>query len=57
MSKPAVTYSRICRLKAIAFACGFTNRDAKRFGKLSKTVTWERLLHTYGIPPQIVGRR
>jgi hypothetical protein len=57
MSKPAVTYSRIGRLKAIAFACGFTNRDAKRFGKLSKTVTWERLLHTYGIPPQIVGRR
>jgi hypothetical protein len=57
MNKPAISYRRISRLKAIAFACGFTNRDAKRFGKLSKTVTWERLLHTYGIPPQIVGRR
>jgi len=56
MNKPAITYRRISRLKAIAFACGFTNRDAKRFGKLSKTATWERLLRTYGIPPQIVSR-
>jgi len=56
MNKPAISYRRISRLKAIAFACGFTNRDAKRFGKLSKTATWERLLRTYGIPPQIVSR-
>jgi hypothetical protein len=41
-------------LKAIAFDCGFTNEDAKQFGKLSKTATWEALLETYGIPSQVV---
>jgi hypothetical protein len=41
-------------LKAIAFDCGFTNQDAKQFGKLSKTATWEALLETYGIPSQVV---
>ena len=40
--------------KAIAFDCGFTNEDAKQFGKLSKTATWQALLETYGIPPQVV---
>jgi hypothetical protein len=29
-----------------------TNEDAKQFGKLSKTATWEALLETYGIPLQ-----
>jgi hypothetical protein len=28
--------------------------DAKQFGKLSKTATWEALLETYGIPSQVV---
>jgi hypothetical protein len=41
-------------LKAIALDCGFTNEDAKQFGKLSKTATWEALLETYGIPLQSV---
>lgn len=54
MAKPIVSYRRIDQLKAIAFDCGFTNEDAKRFGKLSKTATWEALLETYGIPPQVV---
>jgi hypothetical protein len=36
----------------IAFDCGFSNEDAKQFGKLSKTATWEALLKTYGIPLQ-----
>jgi hypothetical protein len=54
MSKPIVSYRRIDRLKAIAFDCGFTNEDAKQFGKLSKTATWFALLETYGIPPQVV---
>jgi hypothetical protein len=53
MSKPIVNYRRIDRLKEIAFDCGFTNEDAKQFGKLSKTATWEALLATYGIPLQI----
>ena len=54
MAKPIVSYRRIDQLKAIAFDCGFTNEDAKQFGKLSKTATWEALLHTYGIPSQVV---
>jgi hypothetical protein len=40
-------------LKAIALDCGFTNEDAKQFGKLSKTATWEALLETYGIPLEV----
>jgi len=54
MTKPIASYRRIDQLKAIAFDCGFTNEDAKQFGKLSKTATWEALLHTYGIPSQVV---
>jgi hypothetical protein len=54
MTKPTVSYRRIDHLKAIAFDCGFTNEDAKQFGKLSKTATWEALLETYGIPSQVV---
>ena len=54
MTKPLASCRRIDRLKAIAFDCGFTNEDAKQFGKLSKTATWEALLHSYGIPSQVV---
>jgi len=54
MTKPLASCRRIDRLKAIAFDCGFTNEDAKQFGKLSKTATWQALLETYGIPPQVV---
>jgi hypothetical protein len=45
-----MNYRRIDRLKAIAVDCGLSNEDAKQFGKLSKTATWEALLETYGIP-------
>ena len=54
MTKPLASCRRIDRLKAMAFDCGFTNEDAKQFGKLSKTATWEALLETYGIPSQVV---
>jgi hypothetical protein len=54
MTKPLASCRRIDRLKAIAFDWGFTNQDAKQFGKLSKTATWEALLETYGIPSQVV---
>ena len=54
MSKPPlISHRRIDHLKGIAFDCGFTNEDAKQFGKLSKTATWEALLETYGIPLQV----
>ncbi len=42
-------YRRIEQLKAIAFDQGFSNEDAKQFGKLSKTATWEAMLKTYGV--------
>jgi hypothetical protein len=54
MTKPVISYRRIDHLKAIAFDRGFSNEDAKQFGKLSKTATWEALLKTYGIPLEIV---
>jgi transposase len=53
MNRPIVSHRRIDQLKAIASDCGFSNEDAKRFGKLSRTATWEALLETYGIPPQV----
>jgi hypothetical protein len=51
---PLNSHRRIDHLKARAFDSGFTNEDAKQFGKLSKTATWEVLLETYGIPLQVV---
>ena len=56
MTKPLISYRRIDHLKAIAFDCGFSKEDAKPFGKLSKTATWEALLRTYGIPLQSVDK-
>jgi len=54
MTKTVISYRRIDHLKAIALERGFSNEDAKQFGKLSKTATWEALLKTYGIPLQAV---
>jgi hypothetical protein len=50
MTKTVTNRRRIDRLKALAIEQGFTNSDAKQFGKLSKTATWEALLETYSIP-------
>jgi len=50
MTKTVTSYRRIDQLKAFAHEQGFTNADAKQFGKLTKTATWEALLETYGIP-------
>jgi hypothetical protein len=50
MTEPLFSYRRIDQLRAIALDCGFGNEDAKLFGKLSKTATWEAMLETYGIP-------
>ncbi len=54
MTKPLISYRRIDQLKAIALDRGFSNEDAKQFGKLSKTATWEALLKTHDIPLQAV---
>jgi len=55
MTKPLISYRRIDHLKAIALDRGFSNEDAKQFGKLSKTATWEALLKTHGISLQAVN--
>jgi hypothetical protein len=47
MAKPPVSYRRIDKFKTIAYTLGFTDSDAKQFGKLSKTATWEALLELY----------
>ncbi|MEG4147904.1 hypothetical protein [Microcoleus sp. Pol12B5] len=50
MSTPQTTSQRrIDRLKATALNLGFTKEYAKRYGKLSKTATWETLLNSYGV--------
>ena len=54
MTKPLISYRRIDHLKTIALERGFSNEDAKQFGKLSKTATWEALLKTHSIPLQAV---
>jgi len=54
MTRPLISYRRIDHLKAIALDRGFSNEDAKQFGKLSKTATWEALLKTHGISLQPV---
>ncbi|CAA9366011.1 hypothetical protein AVDCRST_MAG84-3832 [uncultured Microcoleus sp.] len=54
MNEAATNYRPIDRLKAKAHEQGFTSADAKQFGKLSKSATWEALLETYGIPLQVV---
>ena len=54
MTKPIVSYRRIDQLKAIAYDRGFTNEDAKQFGKLSKTATWEALLELYLVDGELL---
>jgi hypothetical protein len=54
MAETVTNRRRIDRLKALAIEQGFTNEDAKQFGKLSKTATWEALLETYGITLHLV---
>ncbi|MCU0544857.1 MAG: hypothetical protein MUE44_22250 [Oscillatoriaceae cyanobacterium Prado104] len=49
MTEAVTHYRRIDRLKARALELGFTNTDAKEFGKLSKTATWEALLNFYEV--------
>lgn len=44
-----VSRRRIDGLKQLAYDCGLTNDDAKNFGKLSKTATWESLLNSHGL--------
>lgn len=49
MVETTVNLRRIDKLKQLALELGFSNVDAKEFGKLSKTATWESLLSFYGV--------
>lgn len=40
---------RIDALRQLAYDCGLTNEQARDFGKLTATATWEKLLLAYGL--------
>jgi hypothetical protein len=47
--KPLVSRRRIEHLKILAYDCGLTAEEARTFGKLSATATWEKLLLAHGL--------
>lgn len=50
MSKPPViSCRRIDRLRQLAYDCNLTDDEARKFGKLTKTSTWEELLKSHGL--------
>ena len=40
---------RIDQLKQLAIDCNLTNEEARKFGKLTATATWEKLLTAHGL--------
>jgi hypothetical protein len=40
---------RIDALRQLAYDCGLTNEQARDFGKLTATATWEKLLTAHGL--------
>jgi len=49
MIKPVVSCRRIDRLRQLAYDCNLTDDEARKFGKLTKTSTWEALLSSHGL--------
>jgi hypothetical protein len=49
MSKLPASYRRIDQLKQLAFDCNLTAEEARKYGKLSATATWEKLLNAHGL--------
>jgi hypothetical protein len=49
MIKPVVSCRRIDRLRQLAYDCRLTDDEARKFGKLTKTSTWEALLSSHGL--------
>jgi hypothetical protein len=47
--RPLVSRRRIEHLKTLAYDCGLTPEEARKFGKLSATKTWEALLSSHGL--------
>jgi hypothetical protein len=44
-----VSRRRIEHLKAFAYDCGLTPKEARKYGKLTATKTWESLLSAHGL--------
>jgi len=49
MSKPMLSRRRIEHLKQLAYDCNLTAEQAREYGKLSATATWEKLLTAHGL--------
>jgi len=50
MPKPCTfSYRRIDRLRQLAYDCNLTDDEARKFGKLTATKTWEALLSSHGL--------
>ncbi|MEG4121855.1 hypothetical protein QUA43_30860 [Microcoleus sp. N9_B4] len=46
---PMRSRRRIEHLKQLAYDCNLTNEQARTFGKLTATATWEKLLLAHGL--------
>jgi hypothetical protein len=40
---------RIDRLRQLAYDCNLTDEEARQYGKLTATATWEKLLNSHGL--------
>jgi len=49
MPEPMRSRRRIEHLKQLAYDCNLTNEQARVFGKLTATATWEKLLNSHGL--------
>jgi len=49
MIKPVVSCRRIDHLRQLAYDCGLTVEEARSYGKLTATATWEKLLLAHGL--------
>jgi hypothetical protein len=47
--RPLVSRRRIEHLKQLAYDCNLTAEQARKYGKLSATATWEKLLTAHGL--------
>jgi hypothetical protein len=47
--RPLVSRRRIEHLKQLAYDCNLTAEQAREYGKLSVTATWEKLLTAHGL--------
>jgi hypothetical protein len=50
MSKTSpISFRRIDHLRQLAYDCNLTDDEARKFGKLTATKTWEALLKSHGL--------